>query len=253
MEVHTHTHPAPAGTARKKWTHHFWEFLMLFLAVFCGFLAEYQLEHTIEKDRERVYIKSMVVDLKQDTAVFSSENVSRRQAINMYDSLITLLIKKERNTIEQQRIYYLARMSLRLSPFPNQYDRTYDQMKSSGNLRLIHNEKIADKITSYYFKSKEFSVSTSQIMLRLQSLIDYQGKIFDGAVFQGMIDLKDFSINAPVGNPPLMTEDKKMINELVVRLHYVLSILLYSENFVTRMKTEASQLIEVLEKEYDLD
>ncbi len=40
MEVHAHTH-----TARKKWTHYFWEFLMLFLAVFCGFLAENQREH----------------------------------------------------------------------------------------------------------------------------------------------------------------------------------------------------------------
>ena len=35
MEVHSHTH-----SPRKKWTHYFWEFLMLFLAVFCGFLAE---------------------------------------------------------------------------------------------------------------------------------------------------------------------------------------------------------------------
>ena len=34
MEVHHHAH-----TSRKKWTHYFWEFLMLFLAVFCGFLA----------------------------------------------------------------------------------------------------------------------------------------------------------------------------------------------------------------------
>ncbi len=54
MEVHAHTH-----TARKKWTHYFWEFLMLFLAVFCGFLAEYQLEHKIEKDREKQYIYSL--------------------------------------------------------------------------------------------------------------------------------------------------------------------------------------------------
>ena len=38
MEVHHHSH-----TSRKKWMHYFWEFLMLFLAVFCGFLAEYQL------------------------------------------------------------------------------------------------------------------------------------------------------------------------------------------------------------------
>ena len=30
MEVHAHTH-----TARKKWTHYFWEFLMLFAVVIC--------------------------------------------------------------------------------------------------------------------------------------------------------------------------------------------------------------------------
>jgi hypothetical protein len=42
MEVHHHAH-----TARKKWTHYFWEFFMLFLAVFCGFLAENQREHYI--------------------------------------------------------------------------------------------------------------------------------------------------------------------------------------------------------------
>jgi hypothetical protein len=29
---------------------------MLFLAVFCGFLAEYQLEHKIEKERGRQYL-----------------------------------------------------------------------------------------------------------------------------------------------------------------------------------------------------
>ena len=40
MEVHHHAH----HEGRKSWKSYFWEFLMLFLAVFCGFLAEYQLE-----------------------------------------------------------------------------------------------------------------------------------------------------------------------------------------------------------------
>ena len=39
MEIHAHSH-----TPGKKWTHYFREFLMLFPAVFCGFLAEYHLE-----------------------------------------------------------------------------------------------------------------------------------------------------------------------------------------------------------------
>ena len=41
---------------------------MLFLAVFCGFLAEYQLEHKIEKERGKQYIQSVYEDFKVDTA-----------------------------------------------------------------------------------------------------------------------------------------------------------------------------------------
>jgi hypothetical protein len=44
MEVHAHTH-----TPRKKWTHYFWEFFMLFLAVTLGFLVENWREHFVEK------------------------------------------------------------------------------------------------------------------------------------------------------------------------------------------------------------
>ena len=64
MEVHSHTH-----TARKKWTHYFWEFLMLFLAVFCGFLAENQREHMVEHQGKKTYIKSLITDLKGDSTL----------------------------------------------------------------------------------------------------------------------------------------------------------------------------------------
>ena len=86
MEVHAHTH-----TARKKWTHYFWEFLMLFLAVFCGFLAEYQLEHLIEHQREKEYMRTMLEDLKSDSAMFETNIGLRTSRIKMIDSLVTLL------------------------------------------------------------------------------------------------------------------------------------------------------------------
>ena len=44
---------------------------MLFLAVFSGFMAEYQLEHKIEKDRESQYINSLLADLNEDTIVLT--------------------------------------------------------------------------------------------------------------------------------------------------------------------------------------
>ena len=63
MEVHAHAH-----TPGKKWTHYFWEFFMLFLAVFCGFLAENEREHLVEHKQEKQYMKLMLEDVKTDTA-----------------------------------------------------------------------------------------------------------------------------------------------------------------------------------------
>src|SRR5688572_31846979 len=129
MEVHAHTH-----TARKKWTHYFWEFLMLFLAVFCGFLAEYQLEHIIEKDRETKYMRSMVEDLKLDTTELTDHIRLRIERDVLIDSLIFLLT--ETNIRENGNpIYYISRIiSPPISFFPN--DRTIQQLKSAGGLRL---------------------------------------------------------------------------------------------------------------------
>ena len=87
MEVHAHAH-----TSRKKWTHYFWEFLMLFLAVFCGFLAEYQLEHVIENQREEKYVKSLIQDLKTDTAHLETY-INLRQGEKNHDGLISSIVK----------------------------------------------------------------------------------------------------------------------------------------------------------------
>jgi hypothetical protein len=81
MEVHHHAH-----TPRKKWHHYFFEFLMLFLAVTLGFFVENQREHYIENQREKVYVRSMIDDLKLDTVEFSIERSERDQAVIMYDS-----------------------------------------------------------------------------------------------------------------------------------------------------------------------
>jgi hypothetical protein len=68
MDVHHHTH-----SEKKKWTHYFWEFFMLFLAVTLGFLVENQREHYIERQRAYEFAESLIADLKKDTAQLSSD------------------------------------------------------------------------------------------------------------------------------------------------------------------------------------
>src|SRR5215204_6801398 len=102
MEVHTHAH-----TTRKKWTHYFWEFLMLFLAVFCGFLAEYQLEHKIEKNREKQFINSLVNDIKADTARLNTILINRTAREARLDSLAFLLNNSSPQSYTRE-IYFFA-------------------------------------------------------------------------------------------------------------------------------------------------
>src|SRR4026207_384313 len=132
MEVHAHPH-----TARKKWTHYFWEFLMLFLAVFCGFLAEYQLEHRIEKDREKQYMRSMIKDLEKDIINIDISVTQKGKDIQIADSLMQFLTTGDYREYTKF-IYYLARRySISMFPF-YLTDGTLTQLKNSGGLRLIH-------------------------------------------------------------------------------------------------------------------
>ena len=142
MEVHAHSH-----TERKKWHHYFWEFLMLFLAVTLGFFVENQREHMAEHQREKQFMQSMLEDLKSDTAQFASNRISRDNRIKKIDSLIFLLGSADYKA-HGSDVYYFARsISPPLNFFPN--DRTIQQLKSSGGLRLIRNVAVSNSIMAY--------------------------------------------------------------------------------------------------------
>jgi hypothetical protein len=254
MEVHHHSHASDPDSHRdrKKWTHHLWEFLMLFLAVTLGFFVENKREHYVELKREKEYIRSMIDDLKTDTAFFDHEIPRRKQIRQMTDSLISLLSQKNRSEWEQQRMYYFARYCIANIELPQFHDRTYDQMKSSGNLRLIHGKNIADSISDYYFNAKEIQVNINQTQMRILNAIELEGKVFDGMILQQILDKDNFIFKQPAGNPQLITDDRTIINELVVRLHYLISISAFTELYFKGMNTQAIHLISFLQKEYDL-
>src|SRR5215204_6589542 len=90
MEVHAHTH-----TPRKKWTHYFWEFLMLFLAVFCGFLAENWREHYIEHKRSQGLSISLKKDLTRDTTVLRGIIYNRNERTEIFNKLLDEIEKPQ--------------------------------------------------------------------------------------------------------------------------------------------------------------
>ena len=142
MEVHHHAH-----TARKKWTHYFWEFLMLFLAVFCGFLAENKREHMVEHNRAKAYAESLYKDLQNDTAELRAAAWYENETVTMIDSLINFISSNEPWQKSGQLYYYmrLAGWSYNVT-----WSRaTLNQLINSGNLRYFTNTRLVTQISSY--------------------------------------------------------------------------------------------------------
>jgi hypothetical protein len=144
MEVHHHTH---THTERKKWTHYFWEFFMLFLAVTLGFFVENQREHYIEHKRGLQYIRSFVEDLKTDTARFSIviKGFAKKEAGLDQLYLCNDSIKLNKSPSDCIRNIYAATIGYEDLIYT---DRTLQQLKNAGGLRLLEEED-ADSIISY--------------------------------------------------------------------------------------------------------
>jgi len=225
---------------------------MLFLAVFCGFLAEYKLEHTIEHNKERQFITTMVEDLKSDTAQLT-ENISyRKSKEKMLDSLIINLSRAEYKKYGND-IYYYARNVTRPQYFsPN--DRTIQQLKNSGALRLIRKLSISDSIMYYDQQLRYlFTLNEDERSIR-DNFRDLIGSVFDGKVFYSQIDSVDFAnYNRPNGNPSLILQDAVSINKVISSAQYLKTVIRGVRVRQERIRNTAVQLLSFLQKEYHLE
>ena len=122
---------------------------MLFLAVFCGFLAEYQLEHKIEKERARKYMYDMVENLKYDTIRYNRNLVNNETLGKQLDSFRAAISQAIKGQMNGNRLYELW---LKCSGFSSVvFNRAaITQLKSSGSFRLIKSDVLSSSISDYY-------------------------------------------------------------------------------------------------------
>ena len=265
MEVHTHSHLAPgethtesppAGRAGKKWTHYFWEFFMLFLAVFCGFLAENQREHYVEGKREKKYIQNLLQDLVRDTINYNITIAIRVERERQAYQLVSLMYSPDRNKYLKE-IYFFARQMPRLNSLFFPATGAMNQLKNSGAIRLIRRANNADSILAY-------DVNTEGYVQRQNTEIDYRnsyreivGDIFDASVFMSMVDTSSHDMNQVIIQPqfvkPLITQDQETINNFCMRVQFIYSASMITRNVAIGLKAQAVRLIEFLKKEYHLE
>ncbi len=242
MEVHAHAH-----TPRKKWSHYFWEFLMLFLAVTLGFFVENQREHYVEHVRAKEFAALMYEDLKKDTAFFRHGSEKFAMIKRHQDSLGMMLrmdIGKMNNySIIKQWINSL--WALNFTP----QQATYEQMKNSGSLRYIKKIKLIDNMQEYYnnmqprishWHSIHSELTEKRMVPFLEDHVNYQ-------------EVNMFLDTIYTSNPEIFGWNKNA----AIKLFNMMALLREQNEILDRSYNSAGEkagiLMALLHKEYDLN
>jgi len=248
MEVHQHSHPTHG---KKTWKNYFWEFLMLFLAVFCGFLAEYRLEHTIENDREKQYIASMIADIREDSAKIYSSLLYCRKQLAGFDSLLQNIYQRP-YTDSSLKVMYLVQLKYTHNRYAvNFTKRTITQLQYSGGLRLIRSKSVSDSIIMY---NEDCERAESQAdyfeKVRMGNVNDYSLKLFDNQYilnYKGQIVDNFLGNNSEIG---LLDNNDKLIREYANALTYARGSLRSYILMLTEIQAKIPSKLKFLEDKY---
>ena len=227
---------------------------MLFMAVFCGFLAELQLEHYIEHQREKKYIERVYKDLKKDTAFYNQYKNHLSGVYHLMDSMITLLhTDTYKNNPDQ---FYLMGLRARASRYFEYYNTAFEQMKTSGNLRLIQNEQLLDSLVNYYYiLDKRVATLDSRGLEVLTELTKALNTFFDAGYYtnigtfdDGILFTRSFS-SKNARFPESTSQNKLLLKNICLqRKGNVKS----QVNFLMDLQKMSSRLLQQIEKEYEI-
>jgi hypothetical protein len=246
MEVHHHTHDPAAPQHRKNWKSYFWEFLMLFLAVFCGFLAEWQLEHVIEHSREKEFIRSMIEDAQIDVENITRVSKNNKENLLCVDSLATACFDYKIGKSNDYEIYQLYRRVLSSIEELKPTERTLLQLNNSGGMRLIRNKASAGIIIFYAGCEKD--VQSQQEII---NKIKYE---FINASYE-LFNFKYYNPGSYIGvshDAKLLNHENNKLTQFANRISAYGGILTKYNFELNKMNENAVKLINILQKEYHL-
>jgi hypothetical protein len=231
----------PHPASRKKIRNYLFEFVMLFLAVFCGFIADNWREQLSEHQREKEFIQSIVEDIKSDTL---QSNLILVQLKKIHIGLDSVLIALSSPKIMENSndVYRLWTKNLGLEVFVSN-DRTIQQLKSSGELRLIRNKAVSDTIMKYDQTLKKYYTQSNLMYSGAVTEMTYYSQLFD------FISLNK-NQNVPV---PLTEQGKKFLNQAYAHLDLWNRGLIGLISWLEIVNEEGKSLVIFIQKEYHLE
>ena len=247
MEVHHHP---DLHHKKKTFKELFIEFIMIFLAVTLGFIAENIREAIGDHKQEKQYIQSLISNLKEDTATMHIVIGENEEKIETLTKLMQLA-NADYSKAENVNKLYSYRFKVGYYSIFKSNDATMSQLKTTG-LQLIKKDHAADSIAIYDAKLKiVYSVedvylkATNSVLEATQQLLNLS-IVRDTTYFDKSKGLKNAMM-------PLYEDNKASLPRFFNKIDFEIGATnLYILN-IKRVLPLAERLIAYLKKEYDLN
>ncbi|MGN6602940.1 MAG: hypothetical protein ACTHK8_10850 [Ginsengibacter sp.] len=235
MEVHHHPH-----VEKKGFKEYFFEFLMIFLAVTLGFFAENIREKITNKAIEKEYMESLVSDLKADTSAIS-------QAIDVWSSvnkdLVVIQQSLKARPMDVKEFYKSLSEDFWHFDLFKYDDKTVEELKSSGNFRLVRDKKIENKIMSFDLDMRYLLTQETDVKDLMNVSKQAEEKIADYT----QIRFGNFNNDSTYS---LLNNDPKLIGEYYNKLLAFNKLAVYHEYLFRQIQVKAKDLLQIIQKEY---
>jgi hypothetical protein len=223
---------------------------MLFLAVFCGFLAENWREHLVERKREKQYIRTLITDIETDIfhmsnriSEYSATQTRIDTIINNFDDFTKQFSLKAGENFFYILYYYDEFIYT---------DRTMQQLKYAGGLRLIK-ANASDSIIAYdagikhLYNQVNYNTEIQRQLIDISTkMISYKNVIRDN-------DTKFFDHLATGKADFWIKPNNELFQQLYNKLQIYYTTNKYSVDRLKRMRDKGNSLIHFLKNEYGIE
>jgi hypothetical protein len=231
---------------------------MLFLAVFCGFLAENIREHKVEHLRAKEFATSLVKDLHNDTSALAAQKKLRNQFVSISDTLINLS-KTQLDGANATKFSFYTRFMYWTGGVP--WNRTtFDQIKNSGSLRYFKH-RLLEKLMKYDAIINEIEAEFFNHETRGNNLLYSINRILEPPFHQDVSRLflatSDTISNATLQSylsvkTPSLENRREEIRELLNMIVVQQRNLRFGEEKLSQAEKLATELINEFREEYHL-
>jgi hypothetical protein len=238
---------------KKKWYVYLIDFIMLFVAVTLGFLAENLRDQQTDKNREISYLKNVHEDLLVDINRFEFVMSANNWRLLMLDSLHMEINKVSPDL--PSLYYYIRNLAVRTT-FESSH-LGLDQIKASGGFRLIQNAKIIAGIQDYErrlnsaMKLEEIRERTLEQARFKMAVVFDAGTLYQMTKNQSMFKgEKTVRYKRPAHAAPFVVGDRETFNELINFVNLGLNTNIHLNDSFNELKSIAKALDAEIMEEY---